>query len=100
MAPASRPCCAASVGFIKPASGQVRLDGADITGLAPEAITRLGLRLVLDGHRVFPELSVRDNIRLGAAFRGGRPDFESMAAPALDMFPIPAAEAALIRRAR
>jgi branched-chain amino acid transport system ATP-binding protein len=75
-------------GFIKPASGQVRLDGTDITGLAPEAITRLGLRLVLDGHRVFPELSVRDNIRLGAAFRGGRPDFETMAAPALDMFPI------------
>jgi len=31
---------------------------------------------------------VRDNIRLGAAFRGGRPDFETMAAPALEMFPI------------
>ena len=75
-------------GFIKPSAGQVALDGADITGLAPEAITRLGLRLVLDGHRVFPELTVRDNIRLGAAFRGGRPDFEAMAAPALDMFPI------------
>ena len=75
-------------GFIKPAAGTVKLDGADITGLAPEAITRRGLRLVLDGHRVFPELSVRDNIRLGAAFRGGRPDFEAMAAPALEMFPV------------
>lgn len=75
-------------GFIKPTQGQVRLDGADVAGLAPEEITRRGMRLVLDGHRVFPELSVRDNIRLGAAFRGGRPDFESMAGPALEMFPI------------
>ena len=75
-------------GFIKPTAGTVRLDGQDITGLAPEEIPRRGLRLVLDGHRVFPELSVRDNIRLGAAFRGGRPDFEAMAGPALEMFPI------------
>lgn len=75
-------------GFIKPSGGRVTLDGADVTGLAPEEITRRGMRLVLDGHRVFPELSVRDNIRLGAAFRGGRQDFEMMAGPALEMFPI------------
>jgi branched-chain amino acid transport system ATP-binding protein len=75
-------------GFIRPTSGSVRLDGREVTGLAPEAITRLGMRLVLDGHRVFPELTVRDNIRLGAAFRGGRMEFEAMAGPALEMFPI------------
>jgi len=75
-------------GFIKPTQGSVWLDGAEVTGLAPEEITRRGMRLVLDGHRVFPELSVRDNIRLGAAFRGGRPEFETMAGPALEMFPI------------
>jgi branched-chain amino acid transport system ATP-binding protein len=77
-----------AVGFIRPTAGRVLLDGADITGLAPEQVTRLGMRLVLDGHRVFPALSVRDNIRLGAAFRGGRQDFEALAAPALEMFPI------------
>jgi branched-chain amino acid transport system ATP-binding protein len=75
-------------GFIKPTHGRVLLDGADVTGTAPEEMTRRGLRLVLDGHRVFPELSVRDNIRLGAAFRGGRPAFESIAGPSLEMFPI------------
>ncbi len=75
-------------GFIKPARGSISLDGHDVGGMPPEEITRRGMRLVLDGHRVFPELSVRDNIRLGAAFRGGRPDFEAMAAPALEMFPI------------
>lgn len=75
-------------GFIKPTRGRVELDGRDIGGAAPEEITRAGLRLVLDGHRVFPQLSVRDNIRLGGAFRGARFDFEALAEPALEMFPV------------
>jgi branched-chain amino acid transport system ATP-binding protein len=75
-------------GFIKPTQGQVTLGGRDITGVAPEEITRRGLRLVLDGHRVFPNLTVYDNIRLGAAFRGGRMDFETLASPVLEMFPV------------
>jgi len=74
-------------GFIKPTAGSVRLAGQDVTGMAPEEITRRGLRLILDGHRVFPNLTVYDNIRLGAAFRGGRMDFEAQAGPALEMFP-------------
>ncbi len=75
-------------GFIRPTQGEVLLDGQPVTARPPEEMTRLGLRLVLDGHRVFPELTVYDNIRLGAAFRGGRLDFEAQAGPALAMFPI------------
>jgi branched-chain amino acid transport system ATP-binding protein len=74
-------------GFIKPQRGSVRLDGRDITGLQPEALTRLGLRLVLDGHRVFPELTVADNIRLGAAVRKDKPAFDRLSADVLNMFP-------------
>jgi len=74
-------------GFIKPQRGSVRLDGRDVTGLPPEDLTRLGLRLVLDGHRVFPELTVADNIRLGAAVRKDRMAFDSLSAEVLDMFP-------------
>jgi branched-chain amino acid transport system ATP-binding protein len=74
-------------GFIRPAQGQVTLAGEDITGMAPEEVTRRGLRLVLDGHRVFPNLTVYDNIRLGAAFKGGRIDFDRLAGPALETFP-------------
>ena len=76
------------VGFVRPTSGTVSFGGADITGDAPESNARRGLRLVLDGHRVFPELSVADNIRLGAAVRKDRADFEALAAPVLDFFPI------------
>ena len=75
-------------GFVRPTAGTVRFGGADITGQAPEANARRGLRLVLDGHRVFPELSVADNIRLGAAVRGERAAFETLAQPVLDFFPI------------
>jgi branched-chain amino acid transport system ATP-binding protein len=75
-------------GFIKPTSGSVSLAGRDITGIAPEEATRAGLRLVLDGHRVFPQLSVLDNIRLGASFRRDRRGADARAEPALAMFPI------------
>jgi branched-chain amino acid transport system ATP-binding protein len=75
-------------GFIKPSAGEVRFDGAEISGQAPEELARRGLRLVLDGHRVFPNLTVADNIRLGAAMHGGKPSFETLAGPAFEMFPI------------
>ena len=75
-------------GFVRPTAGTVRFGGTDITGETPEANARRGLRLVLDGHRVFPELSVADNIRLGAAVRGEREAFEKLAQPVLDFFPI------------
>ncbi|MCC7050010.1 MAG: ABC transporter ATP-binding protein [Alphaproteobacteria bacterium] len=52
-------------GFIRLSAGDVRLRGESILGSAPEALVGRGLRLVLDGHRVFPELTVADNIRLG-----------------------------------
>ena len=75
-------------GFIKPTAGSVLLHGRDITGHAPEANAREGLRLILDGHRVFPELSVADNIRLGSAVSKERSDFQTMAKEVLDFFPI------------
>jgi branched-chain amino acid transport system ATP-binding protein len=78
----------AATGFIKPSRGAVLLEGQDITGWAPEEVARQGMRLVLDGHRVFPELSVADNIRLGAAIRHGKLPFGDLAGQVLDMFPM------------
>jgi len=62
----------AIAGFNKPTRGEVLLDGRPLQGMAPEAIAKAGLRLVLDGHRIFPELSVYDNLRMGAAARQNR----------------------------
>ena len=75
-------------GFIKPTRGTVLLGGVDVTGQSPETNVRRGLRLILDGHRVFPELSVADNLRLGAAVRRDAADFATLADPVLEFFPI------------
>ena len=75
-------------GFIAPTSGSVSLGGEDITGLAPEFMPDRGLRLVLDGHRVFPELSVLDNLRLGAIRRITKANFERAVEEVFAMFPV------------
>ncbi|PIF73706.1 branched-chain amino acid transport system ATP-binding protein [Variovorax sp. 54] len=75
-------------GFIKPEQGRIRLDGKDIGGMSPEAIARSGLRLVLDGHRVFPDISVWDNLRLGAVIRRDQRGFDRAIEEVFDVFPI------------
>ena len=75
-------------GFLKPYRGSVLLDGHDVTGQSPEDIAHRGMRLVLDGHRVFPELSVADNIRLGAAIAGEKGMFAEKREQVLAMFPV------------
>jgi len=79
----------AIAGFNKPTKGEVLLDGKPLQGMAPEAIAQSGLRLVLDGHRVFPELSVYDNLRMGAAARrGDKAAFNRAVEQIYDVFPI------------
>ncbi len=78
-------------GMIKPESGKVTLAGQDITGLDSHQIAKRGLAHSPEGRRVFPTLSVLDNIRLGAFVRytNARPkgDVESDLQKALEMFP-------------
>ncbi len=75
-------------GLLRPYQGSIRLDGREIGGMKPEDIARLGLRLVLDGHRVFPEISVWDNLRLGAALRRDRSGFRQAVDEVFEVFPI------------
>lgn len=75
-------------GFIKPTNGSIKFQGDDVTRKNPEDLARAGLRLVLDGHRVFPNITVADNIRLGAVMHGRPDSFETLAGPALEMFPV------------
>ena len=56
-------------GLMKPQSGAVRFLGQSIAGLSPEAIVRLGVAHVPEGRRVFPGLTVRENIILGGSKR-------------------------------
>lgn len=56
-------------GLAQPASGEIVFDGHSIAGLGPEDIVRKGIAHVPEGRRVFPGLSVRENIMLGASNR-------------------------------
>ena len=53
--------------------GEIVFDGASLTRVAPHMITRSGVGLVPEGRRLFPRLSVEDNLRLGAYARRGDP---------------------------
>jgi branched-chain amino acid transport system ATP-binding protein len=55
---------------MKPAQGDIVFDGQSIAGLAPETIVKLGIAHVPEGRRLFPGLTARENIMLGASNRG------------------------------
>jgi branched-chain amino acid transport system ATP-binding protein len=57
-------------GLNKPATGDIRFDGRSIAGLRPEGIVKLGVAHVPEGRRIFPGLTARENIMLGASNRG------------------------------
>ena len=79
----------AIAGLIRPTAGHVRVDGVELAGRGPDAIVSAGLRLVLDGHRVFPNLSVRDNLRLGGmARRASTAETTRAMEEAVALFPI------------
>ncbi len=59
-------------GLLHSASGHVRLDGTDITGYAPDRLLRLGVALVPEHRRLFTDLTVVENLRVGAATLPGR----------------------------
>lgn len=53
-------------GFLKPRSGTVTLNGSVISGLSPTEIVSMGLTMVPEGRRLFPSLSVEENLMIGA----------------------------------
>ena len=62
-------CMNAIVGFLPPRGGEIRLFGEPISRLSPEAISRKGVGLVPQGRRVFPSLTVRENLIVAAQSR-------------------------------
>src|ERR1700748_1313815 len=55
-------CISTVVGFLKPREGEIKLFGESIEGLSPERISQLGIGLVPQGRRIFPSLTVRENL--------------------------------------
>ena len=61
-------------GVVKPQKAQIILEGEDITGKAPDYIVSKGITLVPEGRRVFPNLTVLENLKIGAYTRKDKYD--------------------------
>lgn len=68
--------------------GRIRFNGCDILGLPPEDIVRLGVALCPEGRRVFPSLTVAENLHLGGAVHARGSALAQRLARELDRFPI------------
>jgi branched-chain amino acid transport system ATP-binding protein len=75
-------------GLLKLRDGRVSFDGADVTGLTPRQLLTAGISYVPQGRNLFPELSVRHNIELGAAAHRHISDLPARIERALDRFPV------------
>jgi ABC-type branched-subunit amino acid transport system ATPase component len=75
-------------GFLHPRAGRIVYDGHDIGHLAPHALKRLGIGYVPQGANVFPQLTVEENLQIGAwVFRGDRAKVTTMLERAYAAFP-------------
>jgi branched-chain amino acid transport system ATP-binding protein len=74
-------------GMETPRAGSVTFAGERIDGLAPHLITARGIAFVPENRRLFPRLTVRDNLRLGSYLYRGRPDREQPLERVVALFP-------------
>jgi len=77
----------AIMGVLRPSAGDVRLGGSSIRGRAPEQIVRAGVSLVPEGRRIFAELTVEENLRLGLSGRRARAGSDEAMESVYELFP-------------
>ena len=75
-------------GIVPPRRGEILFEGRPIHGLAPDRIVRLGLCQVPEGRRIFPELTVAENLDMGAFLRRDRQGIERDREELYELFPI------------
>ncbi len=75
------------MGVVRPTSGVVRFDGQVINTLSTAARVRLGIAPVLEARRLFPRMTVYENLEMGAYTRKRGPEFDADLARVLTLFP-------------
>ena len=78
----------AIMGLVPTTGGSIRLRGTALAGKPPEAVARLGIALVPEGRRIFPQLTVDENLRLGLAGRRSRTGADEDIDAVQELFPI------------
>lgn len=75
-------------GIEPPRSGKIFFEGKEITGMAPDKIVSLGIIQVPEGRRIFPFLTVRENLDMGAFLREDKEEIKRDIDYVFDLFPI------------
>ena len=81
-------CLRALTGLVKPSGGEVRFENTSLVGLAPHQIVRLGIAHVPEGRRLFPKMTVLENLRMGAYLRTKRTEMASTLGMIYEHFPL------------
>ena len=77
----------AIMGLVPAQAGEVRLEGRSIRGYSPEAVARSGVALVPEGRRIYADLTVEENLRLGLAGRRSPEDLQQDLSWIYGLFP-------------
>ncbi len=78
----------ALTGLVKPSGGELRFQNASLIGLAPHQIVGLGIAHVPEGRRLFPKMTVLENLRMGAYLRTSKTDIAATLGMIYQHFPI------------
>ncbi|MBI2370108.1 MAG: ABC transporter ATP-binding protein [Deltaproteobacteria bacterium] len=76
------------LGLVRPAAGSIDFRGAPLTRYPPYDRVARGIALVPEGRRIFPNMSVRDTLELGAYTAGRRADLRPRVERVYDLFPV------------
>ena len=74
-------------GLVRPAAGTVAFDGKDITGIDAQKVVEGGIALVPEGRRVFPNLTVLENLKIGAYLRKDEAEIKADMEEVYKLFP-------------
>jgi branched-chain amino acid transport system ATP-binding protein len=75
----------AVMGLVRPRSGAITLDATDLLRVPPDEVPRRGIAYIPQGRRLFPDLTVAENLRMGLLVRGGGAETLE---PVLELFPV------------
>jgi branched-chain amino acid transport system ATP-binding protein len=75
------------LGYVSPSEGEVVLDGQVVSGLSTTEVVKRGVSMVPENRRLFPEMTVEENLQLGAYLRKDRKAVEQIKATVFETFP-------------
>jgi len=79
---------AAVTAALAPRRGEIRFNGRSLAGMRPHAVTGLGIALVPEGRRVYKDMSVRENLEMGAFPKSSRGRLRETLEHVVQLFPI------------